>query len=537
MRRKLNISRILGFSNLCIFMLSLSIFISCREEDSFVKIEEGKVEFLARLKSIDQLKTRFDSTYINRENFNLNFYIEMFTQNESNFGIYGIPSGYEGRLDCIDNNEPLMWKSLNIDHTFYSWTIPWDEDYYKDGITTEPVIIEFHNSSNTEGFEEFKNNQIYETFIGAKSESYNYKNHGKYVDLTFFHLVSRIEIGTFQLTEPSGAIQRDLKADVTFLNMPTTATFYPHPALDQTGNQRRPYVLPDAPDPNKGITYFIDNSATETDLFYICPEVDFSQIEFQIKIKSEKYKDRETYYGSFADIKFVRTGVDHDLVDGNDDKVLHAGEEMKININLIPGIGPGLAVIIDEWSTQKPNEAEYHPYPGLYSETELNELRSLFMQLASEDDEEILDKIRNLYILYGSPGEKGEKYLNLYSDMELKGNDANIFPVWKEYILNGLGHTVTMKTNSGNYWGTGNKPYFNIGPCRNIYFTDGNFTVYIDADGYVWVTDPTTGNLKITENKLEDLNTYENGKYNSYDINAETGQIRYSTYFNGKITG
>ena len=536
MRNALNITRIIRFLNLCSVMLFISAFMSCRDEDSWENDDITEVEFLASLQDIHQVKTRFDSAYISTENYNQNFYIELDTDNAKEFGIYRIPSGYEGRLESVGTLEPLMWKTLNLDHVFYSWTIPWDPDIYKNGLNDESIKIEFKNSSNEDGFKENKNNQIYETFIGAKSKPLNYKEHGKYVDLTFFHLVSRIEIGTFQLTEPSGAIQLDLKADVTFLNMPTTATFYPHPSE----GQKRPYVEPDLNSANEdnGITYFIDNAATETDLFYICPEIDFSNIEFQIKIKSKEYLDRDTYYGSFADIEFVRVGgVDHDMDDESDDKILHAGEEMKININLIPGIGPGLAVIIDKWSTMEPNEAEYHPYPGLYSETELNELRSLFMQLGSVDDTATLDKLKNIFEFYGSTGTDGKKYLDLFSDMQLKGNDANIFPVWKEYILNGLGHTVTMNTNTGNYWGTGNKPYFNIGPCRNIYFTNGSITIYIDDEGYVWVTDPETGNLKKTENKLEDLNTYEGGKYNSYDINAETGQIRYSTYFNGKITG
>ena len=536
MIRLLNIIKSISLTYLTLAFLLLLILPSCK--DDAPAYAERKVNFTASLRDIGQIKTRVDSSYINIDKFNENFYIQMCFADESgevgeNFGTYVIPSGYEGRLESVDTNEPLMWKYLNTDHVFYSWTIPWDDDYYKDGVNVEPVTVTFHDSSDETGFDEHKNNQIYETFIGAKTRPYTYKQHGKYVDLTFYHLVSRIEIVTFQLTEPSGAIQRDLKADVTFLNMPTEATFYPHP----DDPSKRPYVKPGQPDSDTGITYFIDNDPTTIDLFYICPEIDFRTIEFQVKIKSEKYKDRETYYGSFADIKFVRiNGNDLDIGDGSDDYVLHAGEEMKLNINLIPGIGPGLAVIIDEWSTQKPNEAEFHPYPGLYSDSELNELRNLFMQLSSVDDEEVLEKIRNLFYLYGSEGPHGEKYLNLYNDLELK-SDANIFPVWKEYILNGQGHSIFMKTNSGNYWGTGNKPYFNIGPCRNIYFTDGNHTIYIDNDGKVWVTDPETGNLKETDNQLEDLNTYQGGIYNSYDINAETGEIRYSRYFNNKITG
>ena len=51
----------------------------------------------------------------------------------------------------------------------------------------------------------------------------------------------------------------------------------------------------------------------------------------------------------------------------------------------------------------------------------------------------------------------------------------------------------------------------------------------------MWVT--KDGQLTKTANQLQDLKTYDGGKWNSYDINAETGEIRYSTYFNNHITG
>lgn len=541
-------------------LLVLPALYSCQDElYTETGSNPGAVEFGGLLRNVAKVQSRakgLDSAYITTDPFNMDFYIQLNCEDPSapggtfvEYGTYVIPSGFEGQLSAKPGTPELNWHDLTSKHTFYSWNltwdpkatteeelVPWTENTTFDPLTPRSIPVYFYDSEGENGYTENRNNEYLENFIGAKTTPFVYKTHGKYVEMTYYHLVSKINVANFILIENDGTIQENLKANITFINMPTSATFYPHP--DDGG---RPLVSDPQADEDAGLTYYIINSPNpnDKDVFYVCPEIDFSKIDYKIQLTSDQYKDFDTYYGSFDNVEFTRTeGWGYDKADGSDVKVLHAGEEMTLNITLIPGKGPGLAVVISEWSTDKPTDSQYHTYPGIYTDAELNELRDLFLALKTVDDEETLSKIRQLFDLYGVT-EDDIKYFMLYDNLTLTGNDANIFPVWKEYILDGLGHTITMKTNTGNYWGTGNKPYFNIGPVRDIYFTDpnGNNTIYIDKDGYVWVTDKTTGQLKQTENKLEDLNTYKDGIYNSYDINAETGEIRYSTYFNGKITG
>lgn len=540
------------FATYIYFVLLLTLVSACASgvDDS---LSESDLIFTGYLEDTQNLKTRFDSKYIDGGGeYSQNYYIELFCtppdgEPVPKYGIYDIPSGYNGRLSSVESNKALNWHDLTSNHLFYGWTIPWDGQYYKDNdVNTDAIEIKFENSDEID-YDIYGNNKIYETFIGCKSGPYSYNTHGKYVELTFFHLVSKIKIGRFQLTEASGAIQRNLKAEVTFINMPTTATFYPHPEGE---NEKKPYcrdgspvVVPSESDPDNGITFFISNQPEidKSDVFYICPETDFSKISYQVKLKNDEYKDYDTYYGTFDAVNFVRNNEGFDFEDGSDTKILHAGEMMTININLIPGVGPGLDITIQGWSTEKGHEAQYHTHAGIYSEAEMNELRSLFLQLTNDNKDEILERIKAIFDLYGKP-EDEKNILELFDNLDLTTDpDGNIFPIWKDYILDGQGHTIIMRTNKGNpgnQWG-GTYPYYNIGPCRNIYFTDpeGKNTIYIDDEGYVWITSKETGQLTKTQNKLEDLNTYQGGIYNSYDINAETGQIRYSTYFNNHITG
>ena len=548
------------FDYLWVFLALMTTLCACNDDLNPGSNESlGRVEFGAYLHQNLNVNSRaegLDSAYITTDPFNMDFYIQLNCEDDSrpggtfvDFGTYVIPSGYEGQLLPKQGTTGLDWHSLTGKHTFYSWNltwdpqssdesslIPWSENSTFNPLNADPLRVIFYNSEGEDGYEKYHNNNYLENFIGAKTQPFVYKTHGKYVDMTYYHLASKINIANFVLIETDGTIQENLKANITFINMPTEATFYPHPA-----GGGRPCIADPKSDEDVGLTYYIINSPNpnDKDIFYVCPEIDFTTVDFKIQLTSEKYKDFDTYYGNFDNVNFVRTpGWGFDSDNGNDSKILHAGEEMTLNITLIPGKGPGLSVVISKWSTDKPTDSQYHTYPGIYTDAELNELRALFLALASEDDEVTLEKIAQIFDLYGVTKDD-LKYFMLYDNLTLSDGDSNIFPVWKEYILDGLGHTITMKTNTGNYWGTGNKPYFNTGPVRDIYFTDpnGNNTIYIDKDGFVWITNKETGQLEITENQLQDLNTYDKGQYNSYDINAETGQIRYSTYFNGKITG
>ena len=499
----------------------------------------GEVMFSGKVSDMASVKTRLDTFYITSL-YDTNFYIQQNVTEDNGaettqYGVYHVPSGYQGRLNSVEGNEPLMWQDLTSEHTFYAWTIPWDDEFEPNDENTESIGVKFYDSTDESGYNEYKNNKILEQFIGAKSGPYSYSNHGKYVDFTFNHLISKIKIGTFQLIESSGAIQKNLKADITFIGMPDTATFYPHPA-----GGGAPYVKKGPYLENEGVSYYIFND-NKDDYFYICPEIDFTKINFQVKLRNEEYVNNsiDIYYGTFENVKFERVyGNNYDKGDGSDDTVLHAGEVMTLNISLIPGIGPGLAVTVDKWSTEdfdKDDETLFHSYPGMYSDSEVNGIVNLFSGMNEENFCDRLAEMRRLFELYGKDVEEGDvilKVLYLYENVTV---NSNIFPLYREYILNGLGHVITMNTNygnPGNAFGSSSN-YFNIGPARDVYLSNPNGTIrlYIDPDGYVWTYDANTGQYNLTTNQLTPLE----GSQKSYDIDAATGTVRKSNYFNNPL--
>ena len=514
-----------------------------------------------------------DSIYVAYDPWDQDFYIQLNTTDDSGtpevrYGVYGVPSAFEGRLDPVNSVQQLDWLNLNREHTFYSWTVPWletspaylegasgvaeeneneeEQKYYVPSADTIPVY--FRNSSEENGFKLNKNNAVYEGFIGAKSGSYAYTEHGKYVDLTFHHLVSKIKVESLILVQTDGSVQKDLQADMTFVGMPVKATFYPHPETgDKSGAPEgwRPYVgAPYIESPDTGVTYYIHNRAETEDLFYICPEVDFSNIDYQIKINTQGYETLQTYYGRFDEVEFVREpGWGYDRpndANGNtvDSKILHAGEMMRLNIVLIPGKGPGLKVIIQDWSTDKPVESEYHSHQGFYSDAELQELMDMMFDITSSTYDDLPEEMQLLFDMYGYTGEDGKKYFPLYENVTpRKGNNvSNIFPIPPGYIIDGMGHTVTLKTNEGDYWGEGRSKYFNVGgQCRDIYFSDenGENTIYIDKEGFVWITGED-GRMVKTENQIPDPMPKD---VKGFDISCKSGKIRNTGYFNDHITG
>ena len=562
-------------------ILGTVILASCQADliDDYTSGKNGKgIQFGVSLEEQKTVYTRgagtrgtpgLDSIYVAYTPWNNDFYIQLNTTSETGvqekkIGVYRVPSAYEGRLDPVSPDHQLDWLNLNRDHTFYSWTVPWlktsptyldgtagaadsDPKYYTPSDDTIPVY--FYNSSEQYGFDKNQNNAVLEGLIGTKSASYTYEKHGKYVELTYHHLVSRIIVESLILIQTDGSVQKDLQADMTFVGMPVKATLYPHPA----DNLPPEYKIPNGSGPkvggpyeeslDTGVTYFIANKAGVEDIFYVCPETDFSKIDFQIKINSEKYLNYDTYYGTFDEVIFEREpgwGYDRPGDDPDnpfDKKILHAGEEMRLNIVLIPGVGPGLKVIIRDWSTDKPNQSEYHSYPGIYSDAEIQQLEDMLFNFSQADYDNPPPELEMFYEIYGYEKD-GKKYLPLYENVTpKKGNSvSNIFPIPPGYIIDGMGHTVTLKTNTGNYWNEGTSNYFNIGGlCRDIYFSDenGNNTIYIDKDGYVWITGED-GMLVKTTNKLPD--EMPNG-IKGFDISCRSGKIRETGYYNDKITG
>lgn len=521
---------------LSVFLLLAMVVVGCQSStiDYSDTTFPAEIEFMGNIEEMMQPKTRLDTAYINSYLYDTNFYIQQTvsgTPNVNKYGVYKVPSGYEGRLNSVESNKALMWEDLTSDHTFYAWTLPWDETFIPDDENISSIEITFNSSSDAAGYDEYKNNAVMEQFVGARSGPYSYIEHGKYVDLTFRHLVSKIKIGTFQLIEGSGAIQKNLKADITFIGMPNKATFYPHPE-----NDLPPYMIASTPDENDGVTFYIANDV-KNDYFYIPPEVNFNTINYQVKLRNEEYVNQsiDIYYGTFDTLHFERVPeTDYDKGDGSDEKVLHAGEMMTMDITLIPGIGPGLAVTIDKWSTEdfdKDDETLYHTYPGMYSDSEVKNVLDIFSNMNNDNFCDNLAEMERLFELYGDEVE-GNFMLFIYENVTV---NSNIFPIYKKYILNGLGHIVTMNTNYGNGGGAfgSSTNYFNIGPARDIYLSNpqGTIKLYIDAEGFVWIYNSNTNTYTKTENQLTELE----GNEKSYDIDSVTGKVRKSNYFNNGL--
>lgn len=489
------------------------------------------VEFRAVVTNDVNLSTRtLVKEDIRADIYNMDFFIQLCTESTANapepeIGTYVIPSGYSGWLESKSKSERLNWKDLTSDHIFYGWNLPWTTKSYDDLVEEEkesgriadggayplhPLTIEFHDSyEGAEGYDKYHNDESLRYFIGTKAGPVNYKDNGTYVELVFRHLVSKIEINKLSMIDGPHTIVNNLKAEITFYGMPRSATFYPHPsaAVGRSGEwDGWPIVVANKPtiadlDEEECLTYFIpeDPKGEIDDIFYVCPELDFSNMIFRIDIKDERYADRSSYYGNFNNVKFVRIpGNDYD--EGNDEKILHAGEVMHLVIELYPGMGPGLSVVIDDWSTDKSSgrDAVHHSHPGIYSDSEAQDLIDVFGKSSYTDAE-----VQNLKELYGDPDNEN-KFL-IYEDITIKGDK---FPVGKGYEIDGLGHTITM-TPSNNV--------VTVGLIKDVYITDGKNTIWIDPDGVVWKQNADTKQFEKT--------TYKLTSSGNNKINLSTGKV------------
>lgn len=486
----------------------------CQSESSGgnpVDPESGIIHFGAVIRHEATLNTRVgheadaipEVESMNSAPYNMDFYIEVCCDGVAddgsvpNPGTYVIPSGFSGWLQAKNTKERLKWRNLTSDHTFYGWNLPWSEDSYDQLLEADenqnitgaemqprrPLKIHFHDSPEDQkgdkgGYHEYVNDSIYQYFVGVKRTDVNYPQNGQYVELEFKHLVSKVIIEKLSMIEGPHTIQNNLKANMTIYGMPKSATFYPHPGADipDPVGDGYPIVVADKIEvetDETGVTYFIPNDPNGKiqNVFYICPEVDFKDLVFEIKINDEKYSQYGSYWGNFNNVEFKRThGVNYDQGNGKDDTILHAGEEMHLVIELYQGMGPGIAIVIDPWSTEKPNDAVHHSHQGIYTDSEASDIIGIFSD--SNPDQDAID---NLLGLYGEKTDDDGGVFYLYENISVNGSS---FPLGK-YVLNGLGHTITMKSSP-----------VTIGMMRDVYLTDGTNTVYIDDSGKVYLWNP-----------------------------------------------
>lgn len=495
---------------------------------------------------------------------------------------YWLESGALGQLDIMAGYEDikLNWYVADTEHRFWSWTWPLDTRNYSNvDISNDPdtEVIEFidsdfplptqkdadgniieSNEPKTEA-QLWKNGEALSRLVGTTTQRpYIFNQDGRYVPLTYRHLVSRIILGEFILIDNTGASVKDLKARITFYGMPKRAMFYPLPQ-DVDDKSVAPYVIIDPTDPygtlkdkntktaetdvkaseafkydiNQCLTFYISNeggdntnngstgsnpdadSNVHRDMFYICPEVDFTNLQYKVEfveyskdkqqyIPHTRYGNRGGYFGDFKSIQFKRE------IDGEEvvatDRILHAGEEMVINMTVYEKSGPGAGVWIRNWDTEKLKSATHHVHNGIYSDAEASGCRETLGSSSTSADQK-----NDAYGIYGEDedidgdGVK-EKVVHVYSDISVSSNHFRLYPNGDtNYILDGMGYTLTFVNTST----TDKTPYkyCYIANARDIYLSNGIDTVYIDRDGYVWRIDKETGEYVITSERVTANNT------------------------------
>ena len=323
-----------------------------------------------------------------------------------------------------------------------------------------------------------------------------YRDNGEYVELRFQHLVSKIRIGTLSLITATGVTKRDARGTITFIGMPQTATFDRHP---KSGGG--PVVTPNN---KEGDLFDVTYDLGQVSVFYIPPETDFSKLRFRIHLTNPEYNAEGDYFGDFSQVVFDRE-VYQEWDADKKETVLYAGEEMILNLTLTQGHGVGVTLTIQDWNMDATGTGKAYSHPGIYSSGQGQDVSNVFAgDYTDEQAEDIFEK-------YGDD----ENVFFLYDDIDL--SQVN-FSMGKDYVLDGMGHTIHLQPTSRN-------PHqVRIGNCRDVYITDGEFTVYIDSDGNLFKVDEK-GNLIQPGKKLPELVSSQN----SYNIDLETGEVRPQT--------
>ena len=517
--------------------------------------------------------------------FPTNFYIRIEgaddnSQSKSEIGTYTVPSGYQGQLQVKGSGTPLLWFNASAMHNFWSWTLPWMSDGSTDEPVEEPETGDSGDtgdtgddttepdSSNGSGetgtipeiytpspdpvsltladthFDDYgkagswNNGEILEQFVGARSGPFSYKENGRDVPLQHKHLMSKIVIESITFNAADGSTHYNLTGEITFINMPNQFTFYPRPTKNGStdGDDKlmeedgEPIVVTKhaTASPNSGLTFAINNppgsqgDTTRFDEFYICPEVDFENVEFKVKLNNpeeESYADRGEYWGNFKNVIFERIdNTDYDVADGSDDTVLHAGEVMYFNLILQQFGGGGTSIYIRNWNTGPVNTTKHYPHRGLYTEADLRAFSGTSGADAWKTQYELLGDGTTFgepETLYADeyPDEKNPYYGKKYGIVNLYGNasmSSYTLYVGGGYVLDGMGYTVKMTPPASN---PDYKEIY-LGNMRDIYITMGKYSIYVDPNGWIYSFDEDAGDYIKTEMQLD-------GTYTTYRIDLE----------------
>lgn len=427
---------------------------------------------------------------------------------------YMVAPGTMGRLSAQDGQEEILWYNRKDSHTFYAWTMPWqeDEEFATDPDAASEVSFLPSTYQNMESLSsgERVNCGVMEHFIAAKTHPLTYNINGELVEMYFQHLVSRININATRLIgEPSNSNSEEVDAYMTFVDMPQKGIFYRRP-----DDGSAPCV--EKVDDPTGVTCWIGNRTTT---LYVCPGVDFSNMRFAIHF-NEGNGNRGDYYGDFKSVIFKRP--DEDLGNWDDGKsptVLYAGEEMTINLVMRNNDVPNFTVNINPW-TDVNREGTSHAKKGIYTLTEYTDIYNKFAGGNYSRPEDV-DEI---FALFGTEDENGDKVIYMYEDIT---TTHSRLPLDQSLILDGLGHVLTIENSKRTVNGTEYEYCARTPCCRNIFLTngDGEHMIYIDENYQIYTVNPDTLVMTPTGNELTPRPL--SSSQGSYYIDYVTGKVVY----------
>lgn len=486
--------------NFILLFLTISCVVSlssCNDDHNITAKSNNKISFLGLLNPEYEAETRALSIdYLTDADYPYPIYIRMDVGAEQGpyYGIYEIKPGYEGRL--ASKNSDLNWIDSDSDHKFYGWTMPWKED--EDISSEEPEEISFssdyYKNLNLEE-KDYYNCAILEKFIGTQAGPVNYRDNGEYVELQFMHLVSKIYISSLNIVTNDGSTWQNVSGEITIFDFPKKGYFHRQPSEEDIASasplRRLPYVAKSESSEDYGdMTYEISRGSA----IYICPEIDFKDLQFKIKVNWPAQQGVEgEYYGDFSGLKITRRYNDEWDKEHQGETTLYANEVINLNLTLRQGNVTGMTATIGKWSDKNVGSSPNYPRKGVYNSSQFSDLLN-----ASEKN------IDELYDFYGGDPEDKDKVFHVYNDLEINSSTLDIPD---GYTLDGMGHTV-IKISEGNS--------ITLKNVRDIYITDGKNTIFIDSDGNIFDIDIETGKM----NKIGVLN--QNG---STTIEIDSGRV------------
>ena len=453
-----------------LFFLGSSVLWSCSEEMAVNSRKNTPVRFLGLIEEGVSVSTRADVVINNLTyaDYPTPIYIRMDIEGQENpqSGVYSVKSGYEGRLEAETGE--LAWFDLTSGHTFYGWTMPWkaDDNINSDDLEVVHFDQKMYNSTTTPDLTDAEktNCAILEKFIATKQGPVNYRENGEYVELQFRHLVSKVFIQSINLITNDGTTWQDVVGEMTIFGIPDRGYFNRHPwdnnapyilHPENAGTQYKEYE-------NKDVTYKVSKNAA----FYLCPEIDFSELEFKIKLLSPAiHGETGEYYGDFKTVTITRRQDDNWDKDKKRNK-LYANEVINLNLTLRQGNITGVTAFISDWTNKERYTSNNYPHPGIFTEDQLNDV---FKGSKSQEEKEGM---------YSEGEDQDGKIFHLYNDLKLIDSSLKM-P--EGDVLDGMGHTITLSPDS-----SGNVYLQNI---RDIYITDGTNTIYIDKEGNIYKVD------------------------------------------------